>query len=89
LGTGNGYSVLEMIKALELASGQPIPYEIKGRRPGDIASCYAKADKALSLFGWQTQRDLQGMCESAWAWQRYCASLSSADEFLDRFNRLL
>jgi len=79
LGTGNGYSVLEMVKAFEQASSRPIPYKIQGRRPGDIASCYAKADKAWSEFGWKTQRNLRGMCESAWAWQSYCASLSSSD----------
>ena len=75
LGTGNGYSVLEMIRAFEKASGHPIPYQIRGRRPGDIASCYAKADKALSDLQWKARRDLDSMCKSAWTWQTYCASL--------------
>lgn len=75
LGTGTGYSVLEMIKAFEKASGHPIPYQVQGRRPGDIASCYAKADKAFTDLQWHANRDLDSMCQSAWAWQTYCASL--------------
>jgi UDP-glucose 4-epimerase len=75
LGTGKGYSVLEMIEAFKLASGKPIPYEVKGRRPGDIASCYAKADRALEDFQWKAQRNLISMCQSAWDWQTYCATL--------------
>ena len=78
LGTGTGYSVLEMVQAFELASGRPIPYQIAGRRPGDIASCYAKADKALIDFHWQTKRSLAQMCESAWAWQVTCNRLSNS-----------
>jgi UDP-glucose 4-epimerase len=76
LGTGTGYSVLEMIKAFELASGRPIPYKLQGRRLGDIASCYSKADKALQDFQWKAQRDLTSMCQSAWDWQTYCATLA-------------
>ena len=75
LGTGTGYSVLEMIKAFELASGQPIPYHMQDRRLGDIASCYAKADMALLELQWKARRDLVSMCQSAWDWQTYCASL--------------
>jgi UDP-glucose 4-epimerase len=75
LGTGTGYSVLQMIKAFEKASGHPIPYQVQGRRLGDIASCYAKADKAFTDLQWKAQRDLASMCQSAWAWQTYCASL--------------
>jgi UDP-glucose 4-epimerase len=76
LGTGKGYSVYEMVKAFEAASGQSIPYQIQGRRPGDIASCYAKADKAFKDLQWKAERDLHAMCESAWVWQTYCSSLS-------------
>lgn len=76
LGTGKGYSVMEMIKAFENASGRSIPYQIQGRRLGDIASCYAKADKAFVDLQWQSKRDLDSMCQSAWAWQKYCASFT-------------
>ena len=75
LGTGKGYSVLEMIKAFKLASGQSIPYKFQGRRLGDIASCYAKVDKAFKDLQWQAERDLASMCQSAWAWQTYFDSL--------------
>jgi len=75
LGTGTGYSVLEMIEAFKLASGRLIPYEVQSRRPGDIASCYAKADRALQDFHWKAQRNLTSMCQSAWDWQTYCATL--------------
>ena len=75
LGTGTGYSVLEMIKAFELACGRPIPYEVQSRRLGDIASCYANADKALRDFRWKPQRSLISMCQSAWDWQTYSTTL--------------
>jgi UDP-glucose 4-epimerase len=69
LGTGTGYSVLEMVNAFESASQQVVPYVIAPRRVGDIASCYAKADKAKELLGWQAKRTLQDMCESIWNFQ--------------------
>lgn len=72
LGTGTGYSVLEIIKAFEVASSRPIPYEFKGRRPGDVASNYANADKALNDLKWRAKHDLASMCQSAWAWQTHC-----------------
>jgi UDP-glucose 4-epimerase len=75
LGTGRGYSVLEMIRAFEEASGRPIPYAIVDRRPGDAASCYADAAKARRLFGWQATHGIEAMCESAWKWQLNCRSL--------------
>ena len=71
LGTGQGYSVLEMIQAFTLASGANIPFEFVPRRPGDIASCYAKVDKAKSDLGWAAKRNLQDMCTSAYQWQIY------------------
>lgn len=69
LGTGNGYSVLEMIKAFENASGKRIPYIIKERRAGDIAVCYAEAEKALKEINWAAKYDLKQMCEDSWRWQ--------------------
>ncbi|MFC5406803.1 UDP-glucose 4-epimerase GalE [Cohnella soli] len=70
LGTGRGYSVLEMIAAFEQASGQTIPYAIMDRRPGDIAVSYADASKANNELGWHATRGLEEMCEDAWRWQR-------------------
>jgi UDP-glucose 4-epimerase len=70
LGTGTGYSVLEMVKAFEAASKKAVPFAIAPRRAGDIASCYAKADKAKELLGWQAKRTVQDMCESTWKFQR-------------------
>lgn len=69
LGTGQGHSVLEMIRAFEVASGQPIPYKIAPRRSGDIATCYAKVDKAVRDLGWTSRRNLAEMCASAWRFQ--------------------
>lgn len=69
LGTGRGYSVLEMIKTFEAASGITIPYDIVERRPGDVASCYADPSLAEQLLGWKAQRTLEEMCRSSWKWQ--------------------
>jgi UDP-glucose 4-epimerase len=69
LGTGTGYSVLDMVRAFEQASGKPVPYQISPRRPGDIASCYADPASAAELLGWRAERDLRAMCEDAWRWQ--------------------
>jgi UDP-glucose 4-epimerase len=69
LGTGVGYSVLDMIKAFEQASGQNIPYEIVARRSGDVASCYADPSYAKQVLGWEAQLGLTEMCEDAWRWQ--------------------
>lgn len=76
LGTGRGYSVLEMIKAFELASGASIPYEFVMRRTGDIASCYASVEKAKSELGWTAIRGLDDMCASSYKWQTYRSSIS-------------
>jgi len=70
LGTGKGYSVLEMVEAFEKASGVKIPYEIVDRRPGDIAEIYANPSKAKKLLGWIAKRGINEMCESAWNWQK-------------------
>lgn len=69
LGTGRGYSVLEMIKAFEAVSGRPVPYRIVGRRPGDIAQCYADPALAERLLGWRAGRGIEDMCADAWRWQ--------------------
>ncbi len=69
LGTGRGYSVLEVVQAYRRASGKPIPYEIVARRPGDIASCYADPALAQRLLGWQARHDLDRMCADSWRWQ--------------------
>lgn len=70
LGTGNGYSVLEMVTAFAQASGRPVPYEITGRRPGDIAACYADPTMARELLGWQAELGLAEMCRDHWRWQQ-------------------
>lgn len=69
LGTGSGYSVLEMIEAFKRASGQSIPYRIADRRPGDIGICYAEASKAAQELGWEAARGINEMCRDAWRWQ--------------------
>ena len=66
LGTGNGYSVLDIVKAFEAANDIKIPYQIKPRRAGDIATCYADPSKAKSELGWEAELDLQKMCEDSW-----------------------
>lgn len=69
LGTGNGYSVLEMAKAFEKASGKTIPYKIAERRPGDIAECYANPELAKKELFWKAERGISEMCEDIWRWQ--------------------
>lgn len=70
LGTGVGYSVLEMVHAFREASSREVPYTIVERRPGDIAQCYADPTKAFEMLGWQAKRGLNEMCEDAWRWQK-------------------
>ena len=69
LGTGRGYSVLEMVRSFEAASGKPVPYKIAPRRPGDIATCYADPAKAERELSWKAQRGLDEMMRDAWRWQ--------------------
>lgn len=69
LGTGNGCSVLDMVKAMEKACGHEIAYKIGERRPGDIATCYANASLAEQEMGWKATRDLEQMCADLWCWQ--------------------
>ncbi len=70
LGTGIGYSVLDVVKAYEKASGKPVPYTIAARRPGDIASCYADPAEARHKLGWQARLGLEAMCADSWRWQQ-------------------
>ncbi|MFC0470706.1 UDP-glucose 4-epimerase GalE [Halalkalibacter kiskunsagensis] len=69
LGTGNGYSVIQVKEALERVSKVKIPYEILNRRPGDVAICYADATKAKNELGWEAKKGLEQMCQDAWKWQ--------------------
>jgi len=69
LGTGQGYSVLEMVRAFEAASGKPVPYRIASRRPGDISTCYADPAKAERELGWKARLGLNEMMRDAWRWQ--------------------
>ncbi|HVW52340.1 MAG TPA: UDP-glucose 4-epimerase GalE [Trinickia sp.] len=69
LGTGRGYSVLEVVRAFEAASGRKVPYEIVERRSGDVAACYAGTEKAEKLLGWRAQYGIERMCADHWRWQ--------------------
>ncbi|MBU9670143.1 UDP-glucose 4-epimerase GalE [Burkholderia multivorans] len=69
LGTGQGYSVLEVVRAFEKASGRPVPYEIVARRPGDVAECYANPQAAADIIGWRATLGLDDMCADHWRWQ--------------------
>ena len=70
VGTGNGYSVLEMVKAFSEVWGSPVNYKIVDRRPGDVAECYADPTKAYEVLGWRAERDLHKMCEDSARWQK-------------------
>ena len=69
LGTGTGYSVLDMVKAFEKASGKDVPYCIAPRRAGDIAKCYANPSYAKEVLGWEAKKSIEEMCEDSWRWQ--------------------
>lgn len=69
LGTGQGYSVLDMVKAFEKASGEKVPYEFAPRRSGDIAKCYADPSYAKKVLGWEAKKGIDEMCEDTWRWQ--------------------
>ena len=69
IGTGNGYSVLDVIRAFEKASGRTVKYEIAPRRPGDIGACYANPEKAATVLGWRAEYDMERMCVDAARWQ--------------------
>ena len=72
LGTGEGYSVLQLVNTFKRVNNVDVPYQIDGRRPGDIATCYANCDYAKKLLGWTAQSDLADMCRDSWRWQQYC-----------------
>ncbi len=74
LGTGQGYSVLDVVSAFEKASGHPVPYRIVDRRPGDVAQCYADPALAHELLGWKAEKDLDAMCRDSWRWQEWAAN---------------
>ena len=69
LGTGQGYSVLDLVRAYEAASGRAVPYEIVARRPGDVAACWADPSFAAEQLGWRAVHGLARMCEDSWRWQ--------------------
>lgn len=69
LGTGQGYSVLDVVAAFEKASGKKVPYRIVDRRPGDVAACYADPSRASELLGWSAEMNIDTMCTDAWRWQ--------------------
>ncbi len=71
LGTGRGYSVLEMVRAFEAASGRLVPFEFVARRPGDVAACWADPARAAETLGWRAERGLAAMCADAWRWQSH------------------
>jgi len=74
LGTGQGYSVLDVVSAFEKASGRPVPYRIVDRRPGDVAQCFADPALAHELLGWKAEKDLDAMCRDSWRWQEWAAA---------------
>ena len=76
LGTGNGYSVLEIVEAFERVNGVKVPYEIAPRRAGDIAECYANASKAEKLLGWKAEYNLDAMCKDAWEWEKHVSNIT-------------
>jgi len=78
LGTGQGYSVLDVVKAFEKASGRPVPYKIAPRRPGDIATCFADPARAEAALGWRARFGIEQMCDDAWRWQS-----NNPDGFVD------
>jgi UDP-glucose 4-epimerase len=69
LGTGRGYSVLEVVTAYQQAAGRKVNYRIVGRRPGDIAACYADCSKAKRELGWMANKGIAEMCADSWRWQ--------------------
>jgi UDP-glucose 4-epimerase len=77
LGTGQGYSVLELVETFARVNAIPVPYRIAPRRPGDVAACYASPDKARRELGWEAKRDLSDMCASSWRFERLLAERNS------------
>ena len=71
LGTGQGCSVLELVRTLAQVSGRPVPYKVVGRRPGDVAQCYADARRAQAVLGWKARHDIRQMCADSWNWRAH------------------
>jgi UDP-glucose 4-epimerase len=69
LGTGRGVSVLDLVRGMEAASGQAVPYTVVARRPGDVATCYCDPSRAEALLGWTATRGVADMCADSWKWQ--------------------
>ena len=69
LGTGTGYSVLDLVNAFQRVNNIEVPYVVTDRRPGDLATCYADPSKAKALLGWQAEKTLDDMCRDSWRWQ--------------------
>ena len=69
LGTGVGYSVLDLVKAFKAANGVDVPYRIAPRRAGDVATCYSDPSKAAELLGWKAEKNIEDMCRDSWRWQ--------------------
>src|SRR3546814_10003690 len=84
LGTGEGYSVLDMVASFERVNGVNVPYRIAPRRPGDVASCYASPDRARDELGWAAQRGLDAMCGSSWTFERTLAMRNAKQGFDER-----
>lgn len=80
LGTGQAYSVLEVIRAFEQASGRAIPHRVVARRPGDVAQCYAAPELAAQLLNWRARHSLDDMCRDAWRWQNFASSLAAVSK---------
>ena len=70
LGTGKGYSVLDVVRAFEKSTGKKIPYDMAGRRSGDVAECFADPSKAMAELSWKAEKSLEDMCRDSWRWQR-------------------
>ena len=80
LGTGHGYSVLDLVRMFEQVNGVSVPYQVVGRRPGDIAVCYADTSKAEKVLGWKAEKGIEEMCRDAWRWER---NPENKDRFLN------
>ena len=80
IGTGRGYSVLEMVEAYGRACGRSLPYRITGRRPGDVATCYADPARARAVLGFEATRDLDEMCASSWSWMRTAQQIAAEED---------
>ncbi len=89
LGSGQGYSVLEMVKAFEQASGKTVAYQISPRREGDIAQCYAATDLAERELGWKAERNIVDMTADTWRWQLNNRAFSDLNQYFYQYTDLL